>query len=113
MVRWKFSGSRDIDGYIFTLDGTEQLDASYDEGADVLYLWRGAEPREAMSIESREGHLVRVDAETGELVGFTIFEWNGQLRDAGEFTVTSPAIVRDTERIEGRAHVLKREHAPA
>ena len=107
------SGSHSIDEYIFILDDDEELGASHDEEADVLYLWRGDAPREAMSIESREGHLVRVDPDTGEIVGFTIFGWDGQLRDKGEFTVTAPAIARDSEKTEAREHVLKRELVPA
>jgi uncharacterized protein YuzE len=47
----------------------------YDDEADVLYLWRGKQPRPAIGLTTDEGHVVRLDEETGEIVGFTIFNW--------------------------------------
>ena len=70
--------------YIFVLDGKERLSAIHDKLGDVLYLWRGEKARPAVSIESQEGHLARIDPDTGELVGFTIFGWDGELRERGK-----------------------------
>ena len=59
----------------FRLDGAEPLGFDYDDEADVLYLWRGDEPREAVGLTTPESHVARLDEETGEIVGFTIFNW--------------------------------------
>ena len=60
---------------LFRLDGAEPLGHTYDDEADVLYLWRGEAPREALGLTTSEGHVVRVDETSGEIVGFTIFNW--------------------------------------
>lgn len=44
---------------------------AYDHDGDVLYLSVG-KPREALTWESPEGHLVRLDPETGALLGVTV-----------------------------------------
>jgi hypothetical protein len=54
----------------------EPLTASYDSDADVLYLWRGSEPSEAISFPMDDGPIVRVDPESGELVGVTLVDFN-------------------------------------
>ena len=59
----------------FRLDGAELLGHSYNDEADVLYLWRGVAPREAIGLTTPEGHVIRIDEATGEIVGFTIFNW--------------------------------------
>lgn len=59
----------------FRLDGEEPLGFDYDDEADVLYLWRGDGPREAIGLTTPDGHVVRLDEETGEIVGFTVFNW--------------------------------------
>ena len=64
-----------IAGRSFLLDGRERLGASYDEDADVLYLWRGAAPAEAISLTTEDGLVVRFDPATGEILGFTILDW--------------------------------------
>ncbi len=46
-------------------------DCSYDAEADIAYLSIG-DPRPAVSWESPEGHLVRLDPRTDELVGLTL-----------------------------------------
>jgi len=51
------------------------LGFSYDDTADVLYLWRGDAPRPAISLTTDEGIVVRFDEDSGELVGFTILNW--------------------------------------
>lgn len=93
--------------YTFLLDDKEQLSAIHDERGDVLYLWRGERARAAVCVESQEGHLVRIDPDTGELVGFTIFGWDGHLRGHGEFTVTVSAVWHDTEIREQEKHKLE------
>lgn len=67
----------------FRLDGEELLGADYDDEADVLYLWRGDAPREAVGLTTPDGNVVRLDEETGEVVGFTIFNWLGLWTDVG------------------------------
>jgi uncharacterized protein YuzE len=64
----------------FKLDG-QLLRSEYDEGQDILYLWVD-EPRPATTYETEQGHLVRLDPETYELVGVTILDfrrrWKGR-----------------------------------
>lgn len=93
------SASPSADSYIFLLDGKEQLGADFDEFADVLYLCRGDEPVPAISLTSNEGHLVRINDETGEIVGFTIFGWDGEL-NRGTIQVTVPVIARSHDEDE-------------
>jgi Protein of unknown function (DUF2283) len=59
----------------YLLGGEEELGASYDEQADILYLWRGDAPVPAVSLTSEEGHLIRFDPKSYELVGITIFDF--------------------------------------
>lgn len=84
------------DSLRYLLDGTEPLGASYDEQADVLYLWRGAEPQEAVTLNSDEGFLVRLDPESYAIVGFTIFDfcrrWQEDDRKTTRLTVTIPSL---------------------
>jgi uncharacterized protein YuzE len=73
------------DSLSFRLDGIDEpLGSSYDEQADILYLWRGDAPRPAISIASVQGHLIRLDQETGEIVGFTIFDFSTEFPAPGE-----------------------------
>ena len=76
----------------------ESLSSSYDEQADILYLWLGAAPREAFSVTSDEGHLVRLDPTTYEVVGFTIFDfrrrWQADDPD-GDVKVSLPSFGED------------------
>jgi uncharacterized protein YuzE len=64
---------------------------SYDAENDVAYLSIDA-PREAVVWESPEGHLVRLDMETEELVGVT-FLFARKCLDAGGLFVTFPESV--------------------
>jgi hypothetical protein len=104
------SGSQDVDRPMFLLDGREELGADYDKFADVLYLWRGDAPRAAVSLTSVEGHLVRIDAETGELAGFTIFGWEGELNRQGPIRITVPALSVDDDDDEPRRRQESRTH---
>lgn len=78
------SDSSLIANRVFRLDGTEALGHSYDDEADVLYLWRGDAPREAIGLTTAEGHVVRIDETTGEIVGFTIFNWGSVWSRTGD-----------------------------
>ncbi len=68
--------------YIFTT-------TSYDERGDVLYLGVGP-PSEALTWESPEGHLVRLDPDTPEVVGLTVLCFAGR-KARGPIVVTVPA----------------------
>lgn len=83
------------DSLTYLLDGQERLKASYDEVADVLYVWRGDEPREAIALTSEEGHLIRLDPDTNEVVGFTIFDFHRRWQQPDPettLTVTVPSL---------------------
>lgn len=64
---------------------------SYDAVSDVAYLSVG-EPKEAITWESPEGHRVRLDPDTEELVGVTIL-YAGERSEAGGPTITFPESV--------------------
>jgi uncharacterized protein YuzE len=75
----------------YLLDGAEPLASSYDEQADVLYLSRG-EPREGVTLDSEEGHLVRLDPQSYEIVGFTIFGFSRRWQEDAPLTITVPSL---------------------
>lgn len=54
------------------------LNCEYDADEDILYAWVGHAPREAITYETDQGHLVRLDPDTKEFVGVTIFEWEAR-----------------------------------
>jgi uncharacterized protein YuzE len=73
----------------------EFVNASYDAGADVLYLRNGS-PHAAVDFdESPEGHHTRYDA-TGRLVGITIVNARWLLEEDGVIIVTLPDRVLET-----------------
>jgi hypothetical protein len=76
----------------FILDGSEPLGASYDDEADVLYLWRGAEPAEGVGVTSDEGIVILFDPSDGEIVGFTLLDWRARWGDSGVIEITIPAV---------------------
>src|SRR6266496_1997470 len=84
------------DNLNYLLDGEERLGASYDEQADILYLWRGEESQEAVTLNSEEGYLVRLNPESYEIVGFTIFDfcrrWQEDDHKTTRLTVTIPSL---------------------
>jgi hypothetical protein len=61
---------------------------SYDAENDVAYLSVDA-PREAIVWESPEGHLIRLDPDTDELVGITFLFLRERIA-RGDVTVTFP-----------------------
>ena len=79
----------------FRLFGKEILGHDYDEEADILYLWRGDKPVEALSLPSAEGHLIRVHPETHEVVGFTIFDFRRRWNAQGSIRIAAPSITGD------------------
>jgi uncharacterized protein YuzE len=64
-------------------------DCSYDAEADIAYLSIDR-PRPAVSWESPEGHLVRLDPATDEIVGLTILHLMARLKSRGRVTITFP-----------------------
>ena len=75
------------------------LENDYDEQADILDLWIGNVARAAISVTRKEGHLVRLDPDTHELVGFTLFDFcrRWQPDDPGgeiDITITTPSLGR-------------------
>lgn len=69
-------------------------DYSYDVENDVAYLSIGS-PREAITSESPEGHLIRLDPGTDELVGITFLHFKARI-DAGGLSITFPEYVIPT-----------------
>lgn len=53
------------------MEQTDVMQLAYDHEADVLYLSVG-EPRRAISREIGDDVLLRIDAETGAVVGLTV-----------------------------------------
>lgn len=65
------------------LESQIELNCEYDEDDDTLYAWVGEKPREAITYETEQGHLVRLDPETKEFVGVTIFDFHGRWANDG------------------------------
>lgn len=57
------------------LESSLELTFEYDAGEDTLYAWVGSEPRPAVTYETDDGHLIRLDPETKEFVGVTIRDY--------------------------------------
>ena len=66
----------------YYLETKTELACEHDPDEDILYGWVGDAPRSAVSYETDEGHMVRLDPETGEFLGVTIFDfaarWQGR-----------------------------------
>jgi len=54
---------------------------TYDDGADALYI-SVPEPRPALSVDLGEGLVVRIDEESGTLVGLTFLNLKARLLEA-------------------------------
>lgn len=90
------------------LDGTESLGFSYDEDADVLYLWRGERPRPAISLTNEHGHVIRLDEATGEIVGFTILNWRQVWVPSGTpLVIEVPDLEAERGRLSRATHQLE------
>ena len=57
------------------------LNCEYDEEDDTLYAWVGDKPVPALTYETEQGHLVRLDPDTKEFVGVTIFDFQAKWAD--------------------------------
>jgi uncharacterized protein YuzE len=55
---------------------------NYDEEADVLYVSFG-KPRKAEGIDIGDGTILRVDPETGQIVGITILDFKKRTGEDG------------------------------
>jgi hypothetical protein len=90
--------------------GQEPLGADYDAEGDVLYLWRGDGPTEAISFPMDSGPIVRVDPETGELVGVTLVDfvacWSETERIELEVPAVGPSEPEAAEHAEHRELVF-------
>ena len=75
----------------FQLDG-EPLNTEYDEHEDILYLWVGDEPAEAVTFETEDGHLVRLDPKTHEFVGVTILDFKVRWAGVGNIRLQVPTV---------------------
>jgi hypothetical protein len=75
----------------FLFDGREPLSWDYNERTDVLELWRGEQPVAAYSVPTEDGHLVRFSIDSGEVVGFTIFEWSARWSSHESISLRFPA----------------------
>jgi uncharacterized protein YuzE len=94
------------DSLDYLLDGVEPLASSYDEQADVLYLSRG-EPQAGVTLVSEEGHLCRLDPQSYEIVGFTIFDFSRRWQEDAPLTITVPSLgFRDGPTSEPEMHEL-------
>jgi len=70
------------------------LGASYDELTDVLYLWRGSKSVEAISVPLDDGPIVRVQPETGALVGITLLDFSTCWANKERIELRIPVIAR-------------------
>ena len=64
---------------------------SYDQANDVLYI-SFSEPKEAITIEQDDGTLLRLDPDTREPVGLTVFDFSKQAgeREASQVAISVP-----------------------
>ncbi len=69
------------------MDTQDLMQLSYDQNVDVLYLSMG-EPRHAISREIGDDLLLRVDAETGEIVGLTILNLSSRTDESLPLSMT-------------------------
>lgn len=57
------------------MDKAQTLNCHYDKKEDILYVTLG-DSNSALCIEQGDGFLVRIDPESGEVVGFTVFDFS-------------------------------------
>jgi len=57
------------------MDKARTLDYHYDSEEDILYVTLG-DSDSALCIEQGEGFLVRIEPESGEVVGFTVIDFS-------------------------------------
>ena len=66
------------------MDKVKALNYHYDREEDILYVTLG-DSDSALCIEQGNGFLVRIDPESGEVVGFTVIDFS--LRAAGRVAI--------------------------
>lgn len=102
------SDSSLVASWHFRLDGVEPLGFSYDDDADVLYLWRGVRPRPAIGLTNGDGHVIRLDEESGEIVGFTILNWLQVWASRGTpLVIDVPDLEAERGKLSGERHELE------
>ena len=73
--------------------GTKSVDMvlSYDKAHDVLYI-SYSEPKEAITVERDDGTLLRLDPETREPIGLTVFDFTKRagIQMAGKVRLSVP-----------------------
>jgi len=76
------------------------LDIDYDEYADVLYIAFG-KPCSAISVETNNGDVIRLDPYTDEVVGITIHDFKKRYLDVSKVNLERsvkkiiPGILKD------------------
>lgn len=60
------------------LESSLELTFEYDADEDTLFAWVGDQPRPAITYETEDGHLVRLDPDTKEFVGVTIRDYEAR-----------------------------------
>lgn len=105
-----------------TLEARVELNCEYDADDDTLYAWVGESPREAVTYETDEGHLVRLDPQTKAFVGVTIFDYHARWAEKPielewEFEIEQPVpwipwIARKRRESVSEHRVLLRRHRP-
>lgn len=53
------------------MDKNESITTHYDTNSDILYVW-WQKPQEVVCVEPDEGIVLRLDANTDQLVGYTL-----------------------------------------
>jgi hypothetical protein len=90
-------------------EGSEDLGASYDEHADVLYLWRGTKSAEAISMSTTDGIIVRVDPKTGTLIGVTLLDFRACWSEKTRIELRLPAFGGSESEAPAADHEERRE----
>jgi len=67
------------------MDKSKTLNCHYDREEDILYVTLG-DSDSALCIEQGNGFLVRIDPESGEVMGFTVIDFS--LRAAERVAIT-------------------------
>ncbi len=67
------------------------LNTHYDSEADVFSAWT-CQPDEVVCVEPVEGIVLRMDANTDELVGYTIIDFRARFRGADVEAISLPII---------------------
>lgn len=66
-----------------------ELKISYDTKSDVLYCSFG-DPRDAISVETDDGVVIRLDPQTQDVVGVTVLDFSKRFIERPESTLSFP-----------------------